>query len=265
MNVSLLAVSIGNTRTHLGTFVEGKLVATQDVASAPGQELAAALERGYEALRHRGAPLVVASVNPEVTGHLMQQARQCLPGTAVRRVESDLAIPIGRQLDPETIVGEDRLLNAAAAYEVLKQACVVIDAGTAITVDFVDGAGTFHGGAIGPGAQMMLNSLHQHTALLPEVEFEVPADPIGHNTHQAMLSAVFYGLRGMIRELVEQYARVAGAFPMVVATGGNADVLFKGFELVERIVPDLALLGIAATLQADENDGDDDATGGQPE
>jgi type III pantothenate kinase len=153
-------------------------------------------------------------------------------------------------------VGEDRLLNAAGAYRVLQQACVVIDAGTAITVDFVDGAGTFHGGAIGPGAQMMLASLHQHTALLPEVEFEVPAEPIGHNTRQAMLSAVYYGLRGMVRELVEQYAQVAGAFPMVVATGGNADVLFQGFDLVDRIVPDLALLGIAATLAADESDDD---------
>jgi pantothenate kinase type III len=77
-----------------------------------------------------------------------------------------------------------------------------------------------------------------------------------------MLSAVFYGLRGMVRELVEQYAQAAGAFPMVVATGGNADVLFQGFELVERIVPDLALLGLAATLQAEENQ---ETAGDEPE
>ena len=262
MNVSLLAVSIGNTRTHIGTFVDGKLVATQDVVNSQPEQLQAALERGYEPLRHLGAPVVVASVSPAVTERLAALAKRVLPGAKLRRVESGLTIPVGRQLDPETIVGEDRLLNAAAAFDLLKQACVVIDAGTAITIDFVDGSGTFHGGAIGPGAQMMLSSMHQHTALLPEIEFEAPAEAIGHNTQQAMLTAVYHGLRGMVRELVECYAEAAGSYPMVVATGGNADTLFKGFDLVERIVPDLALLGIAVTLQAEENgqEADDETT-----
>jgi type III pantothenate kinase len=259
MNVSLLAVSIGNTRTHIGTFVEGKLVATQDVVNEQPEQLEGALRRGYEALRRFGAPVIVGSVNPAVTERLAALVQRTLPEAALRRVESALPIPVGRQLDPESIVGEDRLLNAAAAYDLLKQACVVIDAGTAITIDFVDGAGTFHGGAIGPGAQMMLRSLHQHTALLPEVEFEPPAEPIGHNTQQAMLTAVFHGLRGMVRELVEQYAEVAGSYPMVVATGGNAEVLFKGFDLVERIIPDLALLGLAVTLQKSEDSEEADA------
>src|SRR5699024_575466 len=97
----------------------------------------------------------------------------------VQRIEHDINIPIGRQLDPEAIVGEDRLLNAAASYDVLKQACVVIDAGTAITVDFVDGQGTFHGGAIAPGAQSMLNTLADKTSQLPEVELKAPREYIG--------------------------------------------------------------------------------------
>jgi type III pantothenate kinase len=150
-------------------------------------------------------------------------------------------------LDPEAIVGEDRLLSAAAAYDVLKQACVVVDAGTAVTIDFVDGAGTFHGGAILPGAQVMLDSLHERTAQLPEIVFTKPKEPIGHNTEQAMLTAVFYGVRGAVRELVEQYAQVLGSFPIVVATGGDAEMLFGDYELVERIVPDLGLMGIALT------------------
>src|SRR5699024_6071301 len=128
----------------------------------------------------------------------------------VQRIEHDINIPIGRQLDPEAIVGEDRLLNAAASYDVLKQACVVIDAGTAITVDFVDGQGTFHGGAIAPGAQSMLNTLADKTSQLPEVELKAPREYIGHNTTEAMRGGVFYCLRGMVRELVEHYAHQAG-------------------------------------------------------
>ena len=141
------------------------------------------------------------------------------------------------------------MLNAAAAYDVLDQACVVVDAGTAITVDFVDGAGTFHGGAIAPGAQLQLDALNQRTAQLPEVDFDHPAEVIGHNTIEAMRCGVFYGLRGMVRELVEQFAEAHGQYPMVVATGGDANVLFREYDLVDRVVPDLTLMGIALTLR----------------
>ena len=257
MKVSLLAISVGNTRTHTGTFIDGKLVATADLDHEHPDRLIEALDQAHELLSENGhTEVLLASVNPPATERLLKLIQQRIPDMRVRRVEADMPIPIGRQLDHETLVGEDRLLNAAAAYDVLKQACVIIDAGTAITVDFVDGAGTFHGGAIGPGAQLMLDSLHQHTAQLPEVELARPVEAIGHNTQEAMRSAMFFGLRGMVRELVEQYAEVAGAYPMVIATGGDAEFLFKDYPLVERIVPDLALLGLAVTLQkaTDEDD-----------
>jgi type III pantothenate kinase len=231
MNVSLLAISVGNTRTKLGTFVGGKLVATAAIENACVEQFAEAVERAYQPLRDgQQVPVVLASVNPPVAQQVIAAVESVLHRKPLR-IESDLSVPIGRQLDRESLVGEDRLLNAAAAFDTLKQACVVIDAGTAITVDFVDGAGTFHGGAIGPGAQMMLNSLHA----------------------QAMLTGVFHGLRGMVSHLVEKYAEIAGAYPMVVATGGDAELLFRDFELVERVVPDLTLLGIALAVQTAAN------------
>jgi type III pantothenate kinase len=97
---------------------------------------------------------------------------------------------------------------------------------------------------------MMIQCMHAHTAQLPEVELAKPEEPIGHNTAEAMRCGVFYGLRGMARELLEQYAEVAGAFPIVVATGGDAPLIFGEWELVDRVVPDLTLMGIAVTYQA---------------
>ena len=94
---------------------------------------------------------VLSTVNRSVSERLVTQLDGRLRATFLR-MERDVPVPIGRQLDPEAIVGEDRLLCAAAAFGVLKQACVVVDAGTAVTVDFVDGAGTFHGGGDRPGA-----------------------------------------------------------------------------------------------------------------
>ncbi len=247
---NLLAISVGNSRTRIGGFEEGKLVANHSFANDAAEPLSSEITRTFESLRHRDeTSIVMATTNPPLSDELRKVLKGVLPHP-IQRVEADLPIPIGRQLDPEAMIGEDRLLNAAAAYDVLQQACVVVDAGTAITVDLVDGAGTFHGGAIGPGAQLMLRSMYEHTAQLPDIEFTAPVEPIGHSTVEAMRSAVFYGLRGMVRELVEQFAEIIGTYPMVIATGGNSEILFRDYDLVDRVAPDLTLMGIGVTLKA---------------
>jgi len=246
--MNLLAICIGNTRTRIGTFVDDTLKQTHVLLNANFGAISSQIERAYQPIRREQGPVVLlASTSPSVGRRVMDLVEKQLQAPAVR-VEQDLPVPIGRQLDPEAIVGDDRLLNAAAAYDVLQQACVVVDAGTAITIDFVDGSGTFHGGAIAPGAQMMLKSLAQQTAQLPEVDLAAPTETIGHSTVQAIRCGVFHGLRGMVRELTERYAEVAGGYPMVIATGGDADLLFAGYDLVDRVVPDLTLLGMKLTL-----------------
>ena len=248
MPLNLLAICIGNTRTRLGTFVGEQFKESIAVPNSSFTALSNQIERAFETFGDdEGSVVMVASTCPPLTHRVTEQVNKRLGVKAVR-VEEDLPIPIGRQLDPEAIVGEDRLLNAAAAYDVLRQACVVIDAGTALTVDFIDGAGTFHGGAIAPGAGMMLHALTEGTAQLPEVELVEPKEPIGHNTVEAIRSGVFYGLRGMVRELIEHFAEVAGSYPIIIATGGDAELLFKDYDLVDRIVPDLTLIGMKLTL-----------------
>ncbi len=246
--VNLLAISVGNTRTRIGAFVDGHLAETATFQNSRNCKISDSLDKAYLPLHDRDATILLSSVNPpvatwvekEVADHFQRQ---------VTRVERDIAIPVGRQLDPEALVGEDRLLNAAAAFDVLKQACVVVDAGTAMTIDFIDGAGTFHGGAITPGAQLMLDSLNQRAAQLPEVELARPKEAIGHSTIEAMRSGIFYGMRGMVHELVERFAESTGQYPLVVATGGDADLLFRDDALIDRVVPDLTLIGIAVTLR----------------
>src|SRR5690606_4270155 len=156
--VNLLAVSVGNTRTRVGAFVDGQLTETATFINQRQRHITEAIEHSFRPLRERGDTVVMlTTVNPDAADAIEKRVAE-LTGRPVKRVERDFPIPIGRQLDPEAIVGEDRLINAAAAYDVMKQACVVVDAGTAITIDFIDGAGTFHGGAIAPGAQLMLDS-----------------------------------------------------------------------------------------------------------
>jgi len=256
MKLNLLAVSVGNTCTRLGAFVDGELTETASLENGRQRELADVVDRAFGPLQEKEDTIVLmSSVNPKAGDALSERLHAHL-GRPIQRVEQDLNIPIGRQLDREALVGEDRLLNAAAAFDVLHQSCIVVDAGTAVTVDFIDGAGTFHGGAIAPGAQLMLDSLKKRTGLLPETEFEAPKEAIGHNTVEAMRSGVFYAVRGMVQQLAEQYAEQAGAFPLVVATGGDANVLFRDWELVDRVVPELTLQGLAVTLRRAVEDAD---------
>ena len=245
--MNFLAISVGNSRTRFGTFLNDELSDSKAVVNANFHTVADQLKASYRLIADDEMPVIVtSSTSAPILERIMHEVGKLQ--ARVVRVDKDLPIPIGRQLDREAIVGEDRLLNAAAAYDVLRQACVIVDAGTAITVDFVDGAGTFHGGAIAPGANLMLDSLARGTAQLPEVPFARPLEPLGHNTLEAMRTGVFHAMRGLVRELTEQYAEIAGAYPMVVATGGDAEALFEGFELVERIVPDLTLMGMRLTV-----------------
>lgn len=245
MSVNLLAINVGNTRVQVGSFLDGRMTEPQRFTHDQLDGLADAVLALHEPLRDAiGSAVYLSSVNDEAAERVLGVVEEKL-GVLVLRVERDVHIPIGRHLDPEAIVGEDRLLNAAAAYERFKQACIVVDAGTAVTVDFVDGTGTFQGGAIFPGLATQARSLRDSTSLLPLVEAQKPIEAIGHNTVEAIRSGLFHGIRGAVRELVEKYAEMYLAYPKVVATGGDAVLLFDGYELVESIVPQLTLEGMA--------------------
>lgn len=158
-----------------------------------------------------------------------------------------LAVPIRLDLEEPSTVGVDRLLTALGAYCRSATACVVVDAGTAVTVDLIDSSGVFRGGVIVPGLAMMLRSLHQGTAALPLLDAPREADrggPLGRSTREAMIRGCTAAITGLVYRQVERYAELLGAYPRVIATGGDAPVLFEGDELVEIIVPDLVLIGM---------------------
>lgn len=247
---NIITISIGNSRIHIGLFTNGQLQLDERFPNDQLTESAHQVVQWWEQIACESrASILTASVNDSVSKPLAAMIQDQL-SVEISNIGPELPVPIGEQLDPETITGVDRLLNAAAAYDTLKQACVVIDAGSAITVDFVAGDGTFLGGAIAPGASMQLQSLHEHTTILPELQLATPDDdPFGRSTSQAILHGVVHGIRGMVQRLVELYAHHYEAFPFVIATGGDAKLLFENEELVDRIVPQLTLLGMSITAK----------------
>ncbi len=262
MPTDLVLVSIGNTRTRIAPVIGGDLEPSRGgvVASDDAPAVVAAVQDAFGEDTGDQRSVMVASVNAPAGDRIIA----ALDAAKIRTLrfgsgadETTLPIPIPHTLDDASTVGQDRLLDALGAYARSNQACVVIDAGTAVTVDFVDGEGTFHGGVIAPGLRMMLGALHEHTAALPLVEparelmppatveeGQPASNPFGKNTAQAMVRGAANSIRGLVHHTIEQYATFYGAYPRVVATGGDAPLLFENDPLVEAIVPDLALIGM---------------------
>ncbi len=245
MDINLLAINIGNSRIAIGVFVKGELEYVRRMPLSQRQDLPGALAEAWGRISdNQQADVCGASVNPaamESIEHVIKEAT----GKSVEWIGREIDMPMKLKTENPNKTGVDRVLTLAAAYEQMQKACVVVDAGTAITINLCNDAGEFLGGAIAPGAAMMLDSLHDNTAKLPAVTLSVPEKLFGATTEQAILHGVYHGLRGMVKEVVENFATELGTWPDVIATGGDAETLFAGWELMHAISPDLILYGIA--------------------
>ena len=244
-----LALTIGNTRTSVATIAGDEINKQKSLNSSETSAIVEHSIKSWKALESESPQIIIGSSN-ESANNAISAALSDQTSRQIWQIGEDVPAAIGQHLDPETITGIDRLLNAAAAWNKFNQACIVIDAGTCVTIDFVDGEGTFHGGAIAPGAHMQLEAMYKGATDLPEVEFTAPLqEAFGKNTAQAMLQGVFHGIQGMVRQLSEQYAMRYGAYPCIIATGGDSETLFKDDELIDEIIPHLQMQGIAVSVR----------------
>ena len=245
MDLNLLALNIGNSRLTIGAFIAGKLQPVIRIYHEDKSDWPRRLADAWQLLGYNdGDEIAAASVNPPIAAEI-EKAVLDATEQPIKWIGRDIELPIKVATENPAETGVDRILNIAAAFEQLGKAAVVIDAGTALTIDCCDDTGAFLGGAIAPGAQMMLNALHERTAKLPQVPLAPPTGRIGQNTEQAILQGVHTGIRGIVKELVENYAMELGRWPEVIATGGDAQKLFTDWEIVQAVSPDLTLYGIA--------------------
>jgi type III pantothenate kinase len=245
MDINLLTLNIGNSRLAIGVFAAGEL---QSVLRLPHAERAAwpeAISAAWKTISSGARPAIAAaSVSPKLLGP-MDELVIAQTGQKPQWIGREVELPIEVRTENPAETGVDRVLNIAAAFEQLGAACVVVDAGTAVTVDFCNDNGDFLGGAISPGASVMLQAMNEKTAALPKVALAAPHGAIGTSTAEAMRQGVYHGIRGLVRETVENYATELGRWPDVIATGGDAELLFGGWELIHAVAPDLTLYGIA--------------------
>jgi type III pantothenate kinase len=153
-----------------------------------------------------------------------------------------LGIKIKTQ-NPEE-VGADRLVNAVAGYKAFGGPLLIVDSGTATTVDAVSKSGEYLGGAILPGIGISIEALVSRTAKLPRIEMAKPRKAIGDSTLEAMRSGIYHGMVGQLKELIQVLGAAMGGKPKVLATGGLS-VWIPAKEVgIEKVLPNLTLEGL---------------------
>lgn len=258
---TVLLADVGNSRIKLAAVVgrgRGRALPTirhrQEIDS---RGLRTNLLRQWLAVAAPGpAVILVASVHDAAAAVLeMALAEESATGRRPlrqRRIgHADLPWPPA--LPEPQRVGIDRLAAAAAAAVVKPEAegAIIVDCGTAATVDMVAADGRFLGGAILPGPTLMARALAQGTSKLPEVWALEHADPPalpGRNTREAIAAGIGWGMRGAIAELVARGRLVLGPSAPVILTGGWSRAILPAVPGATEM-PDLVLQGIALAAE----------------
>lgn len=244
-----IVVDVGNSRVKWGYCLGGAVA----VAASLPHSTPRVWQRQLE-LWNLPGPLLwaVSSVNPQRRDELVAWIKE--HGDRVILIDRPEQLPLVVGVGYPERVGIDRLLDAVAAKDRIKRSVpiIIIDAGTAVTVDRVNAAGVFEGGAILPGLRLMAQSLHDYTALLPQVEvIDVPAVP-GRDTEAAMHAGVFWSVAGGIKALVRLLSGGEGAarHREVFLTGGDAELLSSVMDADVKLWPNMTLEGIRVSAEA---------------
>ena len=250
-----VAFDIGNTRTKCALIEADGIRMAFSALTEPTETLAARLE---VARQETGASLpakarcVVSSVHP-AADDAVRRFWTSTSGGPAEFFGADLPVPISLEVEEPEKAGTDRVLCALGGRELADAPCIVVMAGTAITVDLVDGAGRFAGGAIAPGFSLCARAMHEGAACLPLIQPRRPAQALGRNTIEALQSGVYHFCHGGVVALIEQLAGVCGNYPQVVVTGGDAELLLP-LEIRREVrhVPALVFEGMRAALKQSE-------------
>ena len=248
----LLAVDVGNTNIVVGVYDRSRLVATGRMSTTAQRtidEYAILLGGLFERLQVPPASIqriLIVSVVPKATAGV-KAALRLLCSAKPLVVGEDVPIPIRNLYTEPEQVGADRLVNAVAARKRYGAPVVIVDFGTAITVDILSARGAYLGGMIAPGLEISLEALVTRAALLPRIDLAAPKAVLGRDTATSMQSGVVHGYGALCDGLVTKLkaaARLQRRRVPVIATGGHASFIKPFCRTVTHVDPTLTLDGL---------------------
>ncbi|MBD3346320.1 MAG: type III pantothenate kinase [Chitinivibrionales bacterium] len=242
----VIAVDIGNTRTQVGlidcvnlTCKKQKVFSSDKIRNKVGVALNSFSRQGETG---RPTPVYVSTVINSLRKELLPLLKKTGIGALV---EYNPSLPIKIAYDPPQVLGSDRIANllyARAAYP--GHDSIVIDTGTAITVDYLRNGSEFVGGVILPGVETQCTVLHTSTAELPKIDTKNAHIPFpGTSTRSCIAHGVREGVAGALSRLVHKLKNTFSKECIVLTTGGGWSHTAPLIDFETTFVPDLTLIG----------------------
>src|SRR5580704_2411429 len=255
----LLGINANNTNTVFsvwdGELLKGVWRAATD-AKRTADEYVVWLDHllALEGLSRRDLDgAIMASVVPDANFNLVTLCRRYCNSEPLVVGEPGVVVGAKALVDRPEEVGADRLVSTVAAHDRYKTPLIVVDFGTATTLDVVDGDGNYCGGVIAPGINLSLTALHMAAAKLPSVRISRTEYVIGKDTESCMQSGIYWGYIGLVEGLVGRIKAEFGAAMRTVATGGLAPLFAGATEAIETVDPDLTLWGLRLIYRHNTN------------
>ena len=249
----LLAIDAGNTNVVFALVAGDRVKARWRIATDPrrtADEYAVWLSQlltleGFT--RDDVTGVIIATVVPRALHNLQVLSSKYFKTDALIAGKPPVEWGIAIDVDEPASLGADRAVNTIAAHVLHPGDLIVIDFGTATTVDLVDYSGAYKGGIIAPGINLSLDALVTAAAKLPRIAIETPTDSsvIGRNTTDQMHIGIYWGYVAMIEGLVARMKAEVGRPVKVIATGGLATLFEQHTTLFDVIEPDLTIKGLA--------------------
>ncbi len=256
----LIAVDIGNSRMKFGLFDEpsapGAVPVPRRVLDLNTSQWDTARLRAWLPPEPVWPQWRIASVNRPAAARLWDwidaECRTPAGTPAAARILAHGDFPLRIELEHPERVGTDRLAGGAAANRLRApgRGAIVIDFGSAVTIDLLSEEGAFRGGAIVPGIDMAARALHEFTDLLPLAalsQLHEPPPALGVSTVIAIRGGLYWGMIGAVKELIARLSANLSAPPEVFLTGGAAAHIVRPLGIPARHEPHLVLSGIAIT------------------
>ena len=250
----LLAIDIGNTNLVIGCMENDQIlfkarIATDRTRTSDqyGVEIKSMIE-AYGVSLSQIDDCIISSVVPPVFNSVKTGVIKIL-GKQPMVVGPGLKTGLNIHVDVPSQVGSDRIVIAVAALAEYKAPLILMDLGTATTIDVVEPENRYLGGVIFPGVRVSLDALTSRAAQLPAISLDKPKAVIGKNTIDCMRSGMMYGTAAMIDGLVERIEEELGHSATLIATGGLAqfitplcnreiilekDLLLKGLNIIYK-------------------------------
>ena len=253
----LLTFDVGNSETTLGLFDGQTLHAhwrvMTDVPRSSDEfgVLLRGLIAGADVPLTEVRGVAIASVVRGMATHLIEACQRWLPVHRLEVFDASSALPITLAVDEPLTVGADRIINTLVASRRYQRDAIVVDLGTANTFDCITRDGVFLGGVIAPGVRTSAETLFRRTSRLPVTELVVPARTIGRRTEECIRAGVMFGaaeaIDGIVRRIMKEWPREET--PMVIATGGLAELFAPICTTFDAVDPFLTLHGLAMAYE----------------